>query len=277
MKQILLLTDFSQNSINAIQYALHLFKGDTCKFYILHVKSSKAFLSDDLVMSGGQSIYDSILKKSKQQLLELIDDIESEFKNENFTFQKLIDYDGLTDAINQLKASYPIDLIVMGSNGVTGAKETIFGSNTINVIRNVDCPTLIIPEGFTYKKTSELLLPLDSKDTLNSSTFSELLNFAQRFSDKIHLLRVEPYQKKSEEQCNDIKHIKTLVKDLDYNYYVIDGVPMEYAVSCYTQTHAIDLMALLVQKENLLGHIFTSSSTSKISNTLRVPLVVYHS
>lgn len=276
MKQILLLTDFSENSINAIHYALHLFKDANCKFYILHVESSRAFLSDNLVMGGGQSIYDSILKKSKQKLLKLVDEIESEFKSDNFTFQKLVDYDGLTEAVNQVRVSKSIDLIVMGSNGVTGAKETIFGSNTINVIRNVDCPTLIIPEGFAYKKPSELLVPLDSNDTLDCSAFSELLKFADRFSGKLHLLRISPYSEESQQHENDTKHIATAIKNLEYTYHSIEGVPMEYAVSCYTQTHAIGLTAFLVQKETFFEHVFTSSSKSKISNKLRVPLLVFH-
>ena len=126
MKNILLPTDFSKNSINAIHYALHLFKEDECRFFVLHVESSKGYLSDDLVMAGNQSIYDTIVKKSKQKLAKLIDAIKTEFKNKNFSYQMLVDYDGLTDAINQLITKKSIDLIVMGSNGVTGAKETVF-------------------------------------------------------------------------------------------------------------------------------------------------------
>ena len=36
MKNILLPTDFSENSWNAIKYALQLFKTETCKFYLLN-------------------------------------------------------------------------------------------------------------------------------------------------------------------------------------------------------------------------------------------------
>jgi nucleotide-binding universal stress UspA family protein len=277
MKQILLLTDFSENSINAIHYALNLFKEDNCNFYVLHVESSKSYLSDDLVMGGGQSIYDSIVKKSKNRLLELIENLKSKFHNPKFTFQEVIDFDGLTQAINQVKTSKHIDLIVMGSNGVTGAKEIVFGSNTINVIRNVYCPTLIVPEGFSYIKPLEVLLPLDLDDTLNSNAFSELLKFTEKFSDKLHLLRMIPSDEASQELENDAEYISAFIKGLDYAYHVIEEVPMDYTVSCYTQTHPITLTALLVQKERFVDRFFTSSSTSKISNKLRVPLLVFHS
>ena len=36
MKKILLPTDFSENSLNAIRYAVQLFKNEKCVFYILN-------------------------------------------------------------------------------------------------------------------------------------------------------------------------------------------------------------------------------------------------
>jgi len=35
-KKILLPTDFSENSINAIKYALDMYKHDVCQFYVLN-------------------------------------------------------------------------------------------------------------------------------------------------------------------------------------------------------------------------------------------------
>ena len=277
MKQILLLTDFSENSVNAMHYALNLFKDDKCNFFILHVESSKSYLSDDLVLGGSQSIHDAIVNKSKHKLSELVKRLKSDFKNDNYTFHKLVDYDGVIDAINQVKTAKSIDLIVMGSNGVTGAKETIFGSNTVNVIRNVDCSTLVIPEGFLYIKPSQVVLPLDLGDALNSKAFAELLKFTERYSEKLHLLRLVPNDEISQELENDTKYMTIHMKNIDYAYQIINNVPMNYAVSCYTQTHGINLSALLVQKEGFFEHFFTSSSTSKISNTLSVPLLVFHS
>lgn len=276
MKQILLLTDFSDNSINAMRYALQLFKDFKGTFYVLHVESSKAYISDDLILGGSQSIYDSIIKKTKNQLSQLLGDLKSEFKDADYTLKPLVDYDGFTVAINQILISKSIDLIVMGSNGVTGAKETLFGSNTVNVIRNVNCTTLVIPEGYKYKKPSEVLVPLDLDETLSSNAFSDLIKFADRFCDKIHLLRLNLHNGNSKERQNDAEQLSTMAKDLKMVYHVIDNVPTEYAVSCYTQTHPIGLTALLVKKESFFERFFTGSATSKISNTLQVPLLVFH-
>ncbi len=276
MRNILLLTDFSDNSINALHYALKLFRGTTCNFIVLHVEVANTFLTDDLMAAGNKSIYDSLVKKPKNRLKNIVAELEEASKQDNFNFEMLIDHDVFVDSINQVVASKAIDLIVMGTNGVTGAKEVIFGSNTINVIRKVTCPTLVIPEDFEYTSPKEILLPLDLNDSINGNAFENLLTFAKSYSEKLHLLRVKPKEEVSTEELRDQQHLETYLSDFKYEYHVISDTPMDHVVNSYTQTHSIDLIALLVQRESLFERFFTGSSTTEISKKLRVPLLVFH-
>ena len=276
MKNILLLTDFSINSINAIRYALQLFEDDICNFFLLNTQSPATYISDDLILAGNQSIYNSIVEKTKHKLAKLIVKLESEFENDKFNYEMLVDYDELTEAINQIKESKSIDLIVMGSNGVTGAKEVVFGSNTINVIRKVIIPTLVIPEGFNYRIPKEILLPLDVKDSLSGAAFKDVIKFTKRFGKKLHVLRILPNNEDSEAASKDEKTIKSFLADAKLEYHKIINVPMSYAVDNYIQSHPIDLTTLLVQKENLFERFFLGSPTTQISNNIRVPLLIFH-
>ncbi len=277
MKNILLLTDFSENSMNAIRYVLQLFTDDHCNFSVLHVESSTSYISDDLISAGNQSIYDALVKNSKDKLVQLVSELKREFNNKNFNYEIIVDHDVFTDAINQVITSKAIDLIVMGTNGVTGAKEVVFGSNTINVIRKVNCPTLVIPEGFKYKTPSHVLLPLDVFDSISGSGFTDILKFTKRFCKKLHILRINPNNEDCSEALKDSDHLSYFFKETDYEYHVVNTIPMEHVINCYTQTHPIDLTALLVQKESLIERIFIGSPTSQISNKMRVPLLIFHS
>lgn len=276
MENILLLTDFSKNSLNAIDYSINLFKGDRCNFFILHVKSSSSYTTDDIMTSGNESIYNIIVKDAKDEMDGIVLDLKTRFKTEAFEFDTIVDYDNLTDAINQAIKTKSIDLIVMGTNGVTGAKEVVFGSNTINVIRDINCPTLVVPEGFVFRKANEILLPLDVQDTLSGNAFNNTSKFAERFSKKMHVLRIKPNSENLQEDEKDKKHLGYFLKKMNYEYYVVSDIPMNYVVDCYIQTHKIDLMVLLVQSESFLERFFMGSSTTRISNTIRVPLLVFH-
>lgn len=276
MKNILLLTDFSENSLNAMRYALKLFKDDICNFFVLHVEISTTYISDDLIVASNQSVYESLVKKSKHKLAKVVTKLESEFKNEKFHFNILVDHDVFIDAIKQTVNAKQIDLVVMGTNGVTGAKEVVFGSNTINVIRKIDCPTLVIPQDFTFRKPNEILLPLDVFDATSGTAFEHAIEFIKQFSKKLHLLRVIPNAVDSGVALKDTNQINYFLKPDEYEYHVVSDVPMANVVNSYEQTHNIDLIVLLVQGESLFERFFVGSPTTQISNKISVPLLVFH-
>jgi nucleotide-binding universal stress UspA family protein len=277
MKNILLLTEFSDNSINAIHYALKLFSGDSCNFFVLHVETANAYLSDDLMAAGNQSIYDSLVKKPKDKLAHLTTQLKRKAEQEDFNIEMLIDHDGFIDAIKQVTKAKEIELIVMGTNGVTGAKEVVFGSNTINVIRKVDCPTLVIPEAFEYQNPEQILLPLDFQDALDSDAFHNVLDYVKNFGKKLHLVRINSDIEDSKESQKDETQINISLDNLDHEYHMVNNIPMPHVVDSYVQINNIDLITLLVQRESLFERFFIGSTTSKISNKLRVPLLVFHS
>jgi len=69
----------------------------------------------------------------------------------------------------------------------------IFGSNTINVIRKVNCTTLIIPENYKYAAPKEMLLALDPFDKLNGKAIRNFFKFFKHHTLRLHVLRINPH------------------------------------------------------------------------------------
>lgn len=276
MKQILLLTDFSKNSKNAIHYALKLFETQLVCFYVLHISKKSIYTTSDLLSFGNKNIYDSLVNKAKLKLDKFVNTLEANSKNEKASFEAIVDYDALTDSVNQILETKKIDLIVMGTNGATGAKEVLFGSNTINILRKVDCTTLVIPENFVYRKPKNILLPLDVSDSLSSMTFLNLHMFVKKHKSTLHILRIKPTNQISKEEKKDQENITNLFKSTDYKYHKINHVPLHFAVDTYLQINTLDIIALLVQKETSFERFLSESDTKKISKDLKVPLLIFH-
>jgi nucleotide-binding universal stress UspA family protein len=277
MKQILLLTDFSANSKNAINYGLQLFEKEKCHFYILHIPTKSVYTTSDLITLGNKSIYDSLVDKAKRKLDKFVKILEATSKNEQATFEAIVDYDVLTDSVKQIIASKKIDLIIMGTNGVTGAKEVIFGSNTINVIRKVACTTLVIPKGFKFRKPKEIFLPLDMDDSLNSDAFLNLKTFVKKFNASLNIMRIDEKSENSEIEKTDKKHINKHLIDVPYNYFSVKNASLHQVVKQYLESHKMDMLILLIQKETAFERFFTASATKKISEYLKTPLLIFHS
>lgn len=268
MKQILILTDFSKSSINATNYAMTFFENEKCHYHLMYVHKTKHFTMDDLI-GNRKSIYEALLKKEKQQLEELKKSLEKSYKQQ--TFSTIIDYDNLLSAIKQIIKNNAIELIVAGYDGTTNVFEMVFGSNTLQIIRNIVCPTLIVPEEVQYKEPKDVLLPLDENDSLDSNEFDNLLNFLNKNHTHFHVLRMS---NKKQWATLDNKHLESKVNH--YTYHNIENVAFVDAVSTYQQLQKIDLIGLIVEKESFIKRLITESSTTKISKSLSLPLLIVH-
>ena len=90
MKNVLIPTDFSGNSWNAIRYGLNFFEKEHCNFYVLHVNSSKIGPKNSPSLPYIEEIDKRLLNSSKIKLRKLLDRINTEFpKNKNHHFYTL--------------------------------------------------------------------------------------------------------------------------------------------------------------------------------------------
>ncbi|MDX1471561.1 MAG: universal stress protein [Flavobacteriaceae bacterium] len=275
MKNLLFLTDFSECSVGAIKFALNLYKDSECKCFILNVKESDSYVSDDLYKAGNKTIYDSLFEENKAQLNELITNLKQEFDDDVCGFTPLLDYDELTAAVNQIFKSKEIDLIVMGSNGVSGVKEALFGSNAINVIREVKEDTLIVPREYRFKGPQSLLLVLDSFDPVSGKGMNRLKSFVQEFSLSLDVVRTNP-ENPTDTEKRDLEQLQEIFGSSGFEYKQVCDVPLHYVVDSLVQISSYDFLALLVQDESFLERLLLHSETKDIAKNIKVPLLVYH-
>ena len=108
MKNILLPTDFSKNSWNAIEYAINFYKDTPCNFYLLNVgRESNLVVNDSPYIPNKDVLENLILKPSKQKLKQFLKQIREEFpKNKKHNFYTLVDYNFFIDSFYCLCAGY---------------------------------------------------------------------------------------------------------------------------------------------------------------------------
>ncbi len=273
MKNVLLPTDFSKNSLNAIDYAMNFFRNWECNFYILNVQKISEYISDDLVAgSKTDSIYDSIASDNKKLINELVKKLSKQHKTQAYTFHGLFDYDDFISAVDQAIKFHAIDLIIMGTNGATGANEVLFGSNTLRVIRNISCPTLTIPEHYTFTPIKSAMFSF--QDPKNFSlhavrVFTELLRMHQC---ELNVLEIDETAK-GIPQKKDNKILRKLFPQTKYSYYLVNSIPGHLAVNTAAQFLKVDIHALFVEKEPLLDRLLFGSANSSALYRTSIPLL----
>ena len=274
MKNILLPTDFSENSRNAIHYAFQFFKDQDCVFYFLNVQKISEYLTGDIYSASKEkSLYDAVINDNKQKLNDFTNEFEKEYGCDNSIIQPIVDYDILTDAVNQVLKKNNIDLIIMGSNGVTGANEVIFGSNTLSVIRKVDCPLLIIPEKYNFEKVNSVLFTIHNQELIDSSKLEPLLEILSKYNSTVKILEIN---EKNKALGNDQGIIRELFSEVLTEYYTLNKIPTSIAVSAFVQLKNVQIHATFIERESFLERFIFGSETAKISYETRIPFLILH-
>ncbi|WP_166383892.1 MULTISPECIES: universal stress protein [unclassified Polaribacter] len=279
MKAILLPTDFSDNSWNAIEYALNFYKHTTCHFYLLHVNRLNNVVIDDYLYDDTQEIViDVNVENAKKQLKELQQKIAINFNNnKNHKFYTLTDDNFFIESIRQHVDKKKIDVIVMGTKGASGFPGYITGSNTGDVITKVKCTTLVVPENATFKKIEEVAFPTDFS-LCNELQILEPIT--EILEEKKSSLRVLNISKKVTALNEDQQKSKELLEDYLYNYihsfHFLTNKKVEDAVQCFVNSRNIDMIVMVAKNLNYFQQILFHTKVTEISYHTDVPFLVLH-
>lgn len=251
-------------------------KGANIIFLLNVHKVSQYTTSDLMTSSAGASIYDSIIKDPKAELNKKIEKFNKEYNNEDYTYEAICDYDAFLSAVKQTVNLKKIDLIVMGTNGATGAMEVIFGSNTISVIRNVNCPVLVIPQGYKFVEPSNILFAIEYVENFKQESLKPLQYFIAKYHAELDILILNKDRMINESYNDKKSKIETFFKGCKHNFHTIEDVPSDIAMDCFVQIKETSMIAKIINKESFLKRLIEGSKTDDITYKSRVPLLIMH-
>ncbi|MCM4173298.1 universal stress protein [Arenibacter sp. TNZ] len=275
MIKILLPTDFSDNARNAIDYTLNYFKDEKCLFYILHT-FTPTFYRVDYMMGGpvNSAIPDKDVELAQEGLEKTLTDIKNNYPNKNHQFKTLSSFNILTDEIQEVTGREGIDLIAMGTQGATGAKEIFLGTRTVHVIRKASIPVLAIPCGYTFKAIHTIVFPTDYGTPYNMQVLGFIANMSKLLKAKLIVLNVKDDFVLNEHQQANKKALDVFLKPVNHCFEQVKGEIMPNALHLYVEKHRVGLLAIMNRKHSFLERLITRSTVDAIGYHSRIPFLV---
>lgn len=275
MKTILIPTDFSENAWHAISYAMNFFKDEYCTFYLLHTYSP-AFYRMDYVVGGPafSAIPDVGVDISLMGLEKTVEDIKKTWANTRHRFEVVSSFNTLTDEVNELVSGKGIDLVVMGTQGASGAKEVFLGSNTVFVIRKARTPVMAIPEKVKYHPVRNILFPSDYLSAYRPEDLEPVLQIARMHQARFTLLHVNEVNGLTEVQKDNKSHLERHLEELDYETVELDGQLMPDAVLRYIEEHPVDLLVMMNRRHSFFERLLIRQNVDQIGFHVQIPFVV---
>ena len=277
MKTILLPTDFSKNSINAINYAMELYRNKPCNFYILNIQRASSYISDDMMgVSSSATIYNTIIDAARKSITNIISKLKKQYNNDKHQFEAIVDYDNFIDSINQVTEKYKVDLIIMGTKGATGLEKVVFGSNTARVMQRCKTPVLAIPEGCTLTSLDKIAFTTNHLTVFNIKQLSMLKDILGIYNSKLNILHVSDNFQQAQNQLQNMNFFNTYFEKAEHDYIDVHNKDMFKTVHRYIKENKIDMFVMMSERHSFIERLFTRHALETFAFSIDVPFLVIH-
>lgn len=262
MKRILFPTDFSKTSHNAFVYALQLANALQAEVITLHVYELP-HLHIGGMPATLKEVYDTIELENFENLKDevpLLRKIADEQNLDHVKISNILMHGDLVWTIKNVVKEEHIDLVVMGTKGATGLKETFLGSNTGAVITETECITIGVPEDCQFAGINDIVFTTRFRDK-DIKALKKVKEIADKLNSKIHCLYVKT--PKSDLLDVTLKNWKLLFEKDNIEFHIIENSDVKKAILQFSEDYQIDLLALLNYKRGFFEELFKQSLSQK--------------
>ncbi len=270
--KIILTTDFTEASENAIRYVLQLYANTPdVTFLLLHVHNPIVPFAD----TGGPSSTEN--KQLENSIKNKLEKRVAKF-DQSLNVSSIFEKGSVKEVVNALVEKEHPDLIVMGSRDKAFMERVTLGSNAILVALTAQCPVLIVPLESMFAPLQNVAFAADFKNPdVSRESFQYLKSLIQSNDANlqvVHVYKSENIDFKKESISKLFHHFLEEVKHKHHpviNKNVYDGI------LSFIEEQKPEMMAVIPRDREVFEDMFHSSITRKMAFHGQIPLLVLKS
>ncbi|NOQ74937.1 MAG: hypothetical protein GQ574_23190 [Crocinitomix sp.] len=262
--RVLLLTDFSDYSRNAVMYAINAL-GNRSSYVLLNSYNCRTSASTFI------DINEIAHKESEYQLKEEMTWVINQFPD--------IELDIVFDCqqgkpVNVVKKYWEdADLVVMGAKGTSKSDKFLNGSTFDSVLNGLHCPILCIPIGADYRMMEKVALANDLKYMSKESNMAVIRALKGYFNCDITSLSMQPRgwtPSKEESRLMELLNKRKFLK----NVHIVENDNTSEALLTFCFNHQIDLLVVISRSRGFFGRIFKKNISQNLISQTVMPVLV---
>ena len=270
MKRILVPTDFSTHAENALKVAAQIAKKNNCELFILHMLELPHQVGDAITKGTGIPEVVLFIKKAN----EMLDKIKNSPYLDGIPISTAVQLEKASDGITNFIKKNEIDLIVMGSHGMSVMEEMLIGSNTEKVVRRSEIPVLIIKKDMGDFKAENIVFASDFSNEAKKP-FKKLVEFAKIYDSNLALVMIcTPNSFKSSAIAE--KTMKDFIADYDlkkYSSHIYNDANIENGILNFSNGIDADLIGICTHHRTKLSLFFNGSVSEDVVNHTVKPII----
>lgn len=272
MKHILVPCDFSEQSSNALKFAVQLQKTSKSEIHLLHVVDLP-FLYDTMLMpalSFEQERLQDVQNVALEKLERMAKNIDMPVKIKVLTgspSEKMLEY----------IAANAISLVIMGTKGATGMKEIFIGSNTEKIVRAAPVPVIAIKDDVRPRQIKNIVFPNTIQSDAHEGLVAKVKELQHSLQAHLHVVYINTplnFKQDSETRAN-LAHFAKHYMLHDCTTHVFNDVDEENGIVNFTKLIDADMIAVGTHGRKGLAHLLSGSLAEDLVNHSRIPIWTY--
>ncbi|REG87289.1 universal stress protein [Winogradskyella sediminis] len=275
MKKIIVPVDFSEHSEFALEAAAGLAHKFGSELIVLHMlELSNAIISSASEALNQETIY--YLKLAEQKFETFLDKPYLE----GIKVSPVVKHFKVWSEVNEVSIEHKANLIVMGSQGASGIKEVLIGSNTQKVVRYSDIPVLVIKHNPILMDFENAVFACDfSEDAI--PPYLQAKDTFKALGITMHLVYVNSPDGNFRSSTEIDKRVSNFLKEAEGDLVNLEAVnvvsdySIEKGILNFANVIGADLIAVATHGRKGLSHFFEGSVSEDITNHSTLPVMTF--
>jgi nucleotide-binding universal stress UspA family protein len=268
METILIATDFSDASRNALFYGAKLANALSAKIILLNVYP----LAFPTAGTSGIFSTQQLHQSSKQGLR---DDLKWLGLKGGVQIEKCSRQGDPTHTIISFAKEVNANWIIAGTKGDNKISQKFFGGTAFSLSKSTPVALILVPEHAWFRKPGVIALASD----INSETDMEILDPLKelwiKFHYTLHIVRViKSGMNEIFERVARTAKLKRYLRQLNPRFQFINDNDVAHAINEFSQGNEVDMIAMISQERNIFEKLFVKSNIEEMIIETQLPLII---
>ncbi len=267
MKTVIALTNLSESSHNAVNYAADMCMALRAELLLAHVIQMP--VSFDVPLSEYE--FNTMQQEANDELANLKIALMLR-TNCKITINTAVMTGTILHEIENICANKNPFLVIIGTERMHWAERFVFGSNTFNSVKNLHYPVLVVPQDASFKNIERIALASDFQD-IDEVPLGFLRELVEIFDAAVDIVHVNRNAEDELTSGPAFAHLKEQLREFNPHAHFITGYNVEQAINDYADENKEDLVMVISRKHNFFQSLIHKSQSRQITLNPTIPVL----
>jgi hypothetical protein len=269
MSTIIILTDFTNSSRNALDYACSFLPAST-DILLLNIYPTPFSYSGDGVALA--SIGDAWFQ-NQQELETELEWANEKYPEHSIRYKEIMG--GLIEELEEEATAERATMVITG-NPDTGNGTRLWEVDIVNMLTDLSLPVMIIPKNAKYRPVKNIGFAFKPENITNITPIGSIEKLVRFTGAKLHIVKVltQNVDHRSMEQGETLLHEK--LDMLDTMYHSVEAADIVKSIGSFVRDHNIDILLIKPKKRGIWYRFFHKNHSRALAALDVIPVIALH-